>query len=428
MSLLIYLLFSYILAKNLDFNEYMAKYNRKYKNKTELLYRKKVYEENAKIVEEINSKNYSYKLSMDGPWADISAEEYKKMFKSKRNDDILNKFKIKSKSSLKSVFKEENYKKSVDWSTFMQPIQDQNPTGTCVFFATIAAAEGVLSIHKNRYVKLSEAFLIDMSLYHDLYVNSIIDAYGELYHFPSYFNCSEPYEFGITMSGMLEKLEYISQLGFNFVPKNSYKSFDKTKELYINILDEKTFLSEIYALYSILSQQNKFNFEVATIAYNEENIIKALQYGPIVGCIESSTFTMKQYDGGIINIDKDYEYYPDHAVTIVGYGIENGIKYWKCRNSWGESWGEGGYFRIERGYGALGLETSTFLQLKLKLNDIEKSEECICEKCEICEEKEYNNKEKNDLNKDTDKDTDRNFKNNSEFTTILLALFLILIL
>ena len=38
-----------------------------------------------------------------------------------------------------------------------------------------------------------------------------------------------------------------------------------------------------------------------------------------------------------------------HAIKVLGYGNENGLDYWLCANSWGESWGEAGFFKIQQG-------------------------------------------------------------------------------
>jgi cathepsin B len=45
-----------------------------------------------------------------------------------------------------------------------------------------------------------------------------------------------------------------------------------------------------------------------------------------------------------------------HAIKMIGWGTENGVDYWICMNSWNDSWGEGGTFRILRGKDECGIE------------------------------------------------------------------------
>ncbi len=38
-----------------------------------------------------------------------------------------------------------------------------------------------------------------------------------------------------------------------------------------------------------------------------------------------------------------------HAIKVLGWGVENGLNYWLCANSWGTSWGMSGFFKIKQG-------------------------------------------------------------------------------
>jgi hypothetical protein len=40
---------------------------------------------------------------------------------------------------------------------------------------------------------------------------------------------------------------------------------------------------------------------------------------------------------------------PNHAVTAIGWGIQNGVSYWIIRNSYGSSWGDRGHIKIKIG-------------------------------------------------------------------------------
>ena len=75
--------------------------------------------------------------------------------------------------------------------------------------------------------------------------------------------------------------------------------------------------------------------------------------GPIACGVNANAIL--NYRGGIINnnsISKEI----DHIVSIVGWGYSDSYLYWKVRNSWGEYWGEMGFFRVRMGTNQLGLE------------------------------------------------------------------------
>lgn len=79
------------------------------------------------------------------------------------------------------------------------------------------------------------------------------------------------------------------------------------------------------------------------------------QRGPI-SCGIDSTDELHDYTGGIFE-DKTGVKDVNHEISIVGFGEEDGTKFWIVRNSWGASWGEEGFFRIVRGVNNLGIES-----------------------------------------------------------------------
>jgi cathepsin X len=79
--------------------------------------------------------------------------------------------------------------------------------------------------------------------------------------------------------------------------------------------------------------------------------IKAEIYarGPVATGVNANPIL--DYVGGIVNDTKIWNMMVDHVVSIVGWGTskETGEEYWIVRNSWGQYWGEMGYFRIVTG-------------------------------------------------------------------------------
>ena len=90
----------------------------------------------------------------------------------------------------------------------------------------------------------------------------------------------------------------------------------------------------------------------------EENIMKEIyENGSVVGQFSVYEDFLSYYSGIYQHIHGSY--LGSHYVRIIGWGIDNGIKYWLVANSWGESWGDKGFFKIRRGTNECGIESST---------------------------------------------------------------------
>jgi len=76
--------------------------------------------------------------------------------------------------------------------------------------------------------------------------------------------------------------------------------------------------------------------------YCTEDKLKTLvaTKGAVVVGIYASDRGFSNYAGGVF--DGCTNQTSNHAVTVVGYGTENGVDFWLVKNSWGPSWGQNG--------------------------------------------------------------------------------------
>jgi len=92
-------------------------------------------------------------------------------------------------------------------------------------------------------------------------------------------------------------------------------------------------------------------------AFDEIELQEAVgTYGPVSIAYQVSSDFRNYKEGVYDGVCQDQPEDVNHAVVVVGYGKQTpGGKYWTLRNSWGETFGMDGYFKMARGKNKCGI-------------------------------------------------------------------------
>lgn len=124
-----------------------------------------------------------------------------------------------------------------------------------------------------------------------------------------------------------DALDYLRDSGTAFEADYPYKGYEGTCMPYTSIVE----IDSWHRMY------NTTNDLIKLFMYQNKHPVTTTMY--VYGDFYS-------YSGGIYKHTTG-SYLGSKAVLIIGWGSEGGIDYWICQNTWGPTWGDNGYFRIQ---------------------------------------------------------------------------------
>jgi KDEL-tailed cysteine endopeptidase len=283
-----------------DFNNFRERFNKVYTSVEEFESRFSIFKDNLKLINDHN-QNLNFSLGIN-QFTDLTNEEFKSIYVTGIKNEV-GSFGCEAFSSVSSG------PDTFDWRSYnaVTSVKDQGQCGSCWAFSSTGAIESAWAISNDKLVDLSEQQLVDCATGF---------AYGS-------HGCN-----GGQMDG-----------GFKYVINNGICSYDDYKYTSGNTKSSGSCQSceteaTISNCYDVKSK-------------DQISLKGAVHKTPVSIAIEADTKYFQSYTSGILDASTCGTNL-DHGVLIVGYGEENGKKYWIVKNSWGESWGENGYVRILR--------------------------------------------------------------------------------
>ena len=290
-----------------QFNEFQKTYNKNY-TEDEYIQRFNIFMTNVNIIESHNKRpNNKFWMNIN-EFSDLTPTEFKERYIGKTYKDETNTYGCKYLNFSESFNLIDDIE-TFDWREYnvVGPVRNQGQCGSCWAFATTANSESVWAIHTGQLYDLSEQYLVDC-------------ATGK-----EYLNM------GCQGGNMDSAFKYMIQNKQCVEQEYPYVSGVTEHKGKCHSCNEVTRFSACYDVES----------------NNQLALKSAVMLNPVVIGIEADTYYFQSYSSGIIDGPWCGDTI-DHAVEIVGFGVDNGTKYWSVRNSWGTGWGENGYFRILR--------------------------------------------------------------------------------